>query len=296
MKLKSFGALLIIMIMQSQTLGQVNRMLYSRDNLIAWCVVPFDSKNRNADQRAQMLKQLGINKLAYDWREKHVPYFDDELNALKKNNITLQSFWYYSGPNPENDKNFAKIIEVLKKHNVKTQIWTMITGIKELDSMSQEEKIKAVAKPVKYIADKAAEIGCKVGLYNHGGWFGEPENQLSIINYLNLPNVGIVYNFSHSEEQIHRFPDFFPKILPHLYAINLTGLRGGPPAHVLPVGKGNIEFKMMKIIEESSYSGPIGIINEDFAHDAKDGLKINMDGLKIYLEQNSNTKALDTYK
>src|SRR5687768_794449 len=114
MKLKSFGVLLIIMIMQSQTLAQGNRMLYSRDNLIAWCVVPFDSKNRNAEQRAQMLKQLGINKLAYDWREKHVPYFDDELNALKKNNIALQSFWYYSGPNPENDKNFAKIIEVLK--------------------------------------------------------------------------------------------------------------------------------------------------------------------------------------
>jgi sugar phosphate isomerase/epimerase len=273
-----------------------SKNLYSKDNLIAWCIVPFDSKNRTPEQRARMLNNLGINKLAYDWREKHVPTFDDELNALKEHNVTLQSFWYYSGPNPEKDKNFATMIDVLKRHNVKTQIWTMITGITGLDSMSQEKKIAANAKPVKYIAEKAAEIGCSVGLYNHGGWFGEPENQLAIIEYLRMPNIGIVYNFSHSEEQIHRFPEFYPKILPHLYAINLTGLQGGYPAKVVPVGEGNIEYRMMKIIEESDYAGPIGIINEDFAADAEDGLKMNMEGLKKYLRERGNKTALATYK
>jgi sugar phosphate isomerase/epimerase len=271
------------------------KSIYSKDNLIAWCIVPFDSKNRNSEERAQMLNDLGINKLAYDWREKHVPTFDDELNALKKHNINLQSFWYYSGPHPEEDKNFAKMIEVLRRHNVKTQIWTMITGIPGLDSMSQSEKIASVAQPVKIIAEKAAEIGCSVGLYNHGGWFGEPENQLAIIDYLKMPNIGIVYNFSHSEEQIHRFPEFYPKILPHLYAINLTGLQGGYPAKVVPIGDGNIEYRMMKIIEQSDYKGPIGIINEDFAPDAKDGLKLNMEGLKKYLRERGNKSALASY-
>ena len=271
------------------------KKLYAKNNLIAWCIVPFDNKNRSSEERAQMLNKLGINKLAYDWREKHVPSFDDELNALKKHNIKLQSFWYYSGPDPEKDKNFATIIDLLKRHNVKTQIWTMITGIKDLDGMTQHQKIEAVAKPVKYIADKAAEAGSSVGLYNHGGWFGEPENQLAIIEHLKLPNLGLVYNFSHAEEQIHRFPEFYPKILPYLYAINLTGLQGGIPAKVVPVGKGNIEYKMMKIIEHSSYSGPIGIINEDFAPDAEDGLKLNMEGLKKYLIENNNKAALDTY-
>lgn len=260
--------------------------LYVKDNLIAWCIVPFDSKNRTPEERAQMLNDLGINKLAYDWREKHVPTFDAELDALKKHNIKLQSFWYYSGPEPENDKNFATIIDLLKRHNVKTQIWTMITGIKNLDSMTQEQKVAAVSKPVKYIAEKAAEVGSTVGLYNHGGWFGEPENQLAVIDYLKMPNIGMVYNFSHSEEQIHRFPEFYPKILPHLYAINLTGLQGGIPAKVVPIGEGNIEYKMMKIIEQSSYAGPIGIINEDFAPDAKDGLKMNMEGLRKYGKMN----------
>ena len=293
----SFICAAALLLFVANTVAQESKKkeLYAKQNLIAWCIVPFDNKNRTPEERAQMLNNLGINKLAYDWREKHVPSFDDEINALKKHNIKLQSFWYYSGPNPEDDKNFAIIIDLLKRHNIQTQIWTMITGIKELESMSQEEKVAAVSKPVRYIAEKAAESGSSVGLYNHGGWFGEPENQLAIIKHLNLPNLGIVYNFSHSEEQIHRFPDFYPKILPHLYAINLTGLQGGIPAKVVPVGEGNIEFRMMKIIEESSYAGPIGIINEDFAPDAEDGLKLNMEGLKKYLKNNKNKTALATY-
>ncbi|MBL7698878.1 MAG: hypothetical protein JNK79_11995 [Chitinophagaceae bacterium] len=294
--LKIIAALLFTALLFNTANAQSKKgKLYSKDNLIAWCIVPFDNQNRTPEERAQMLNDLGINKLAYDWREKHVPTFDDELNALKKHNITLQSFWYYSGPHPENDKNFATIIDLLKRHKVKTQIWAMITGIEGLDAMTQEQKVEAVSKPVKYIAEKAAETGSSVGLYNHGGWFGEPENQLAIIKHLNLPNIGMVYNFSHSEEQIHRFPEFYPKILPYLYAINLTGLQGGIPAKVVPVGEGNIEFRMMKIIEESSYNGPIGIINEDFAPDAKDGLKLNMEGLKKYLKKNRNSDALATY-
>lgn len=286
-----------VMLIMSTSLNaqKSGKKLYAKDNLIAWCIVPFDNQKRTPEQRAQMLNGLGINKLAYDWRKKDVPTFDDELNALKKHNITLQSFWYYSGPHPENDKNFATIIDLLKRHNVKTQIWTMITGIEGLDSMTQEQKVEAVSKPVRYIAEKAAEAGSSVGLYNHGGWFGEPENELAIIEKLKLSNLGMVYNFSHSEEQIHRFPDFYPKILPHLLAINLTGLQGGIPAKVVPVGQGNIEYKMMKIIEESSYAGPIGIINEDFAPDAEDGLKMNMEGLKKYLKEYKNSAALATY-
>ena len=273
---------LMIILLAMDALSQDKPNLFDKENLIAWCIVPFDDPERTSEQRSQMLNELGINKLAYDWRERHVPFFEDEIKALKKHNIRLQSFWYYSGPDPENDKNFALIIDLLKKHDIKTEIWTMITGIKNLDSMSQQEKIVAVSKPVKYIAEKADAIGCKVGLYNHGGWFGEPENQLAIIDHLKLKNIGMVYNFSHSEYQIHRFPQFFKLILPHLYAINVTGLQGMNPAKVVPIGKGDVEFKMMKIIESSSYSGPIGIINEDFAKDAKDGLLMNLEGLQKY--------------
>ncbi|MCE6988979.1 sugar phosphate isomerase/epimerase [Dyadobacter sp. CY323] len=273
-----------------------SRSIYAKDNLIAWCIVPFDSKNRGPVERAEMLNKLGINKLAYDWREKHIPTFDAELDALKSHKIKLQAFWLYSGPEPETDKNFKIILDVLKRHQVKTQIWCMIGGIKDLDQMSQQEKINAHARAVAYIADKAAEIGCSVGLYNHGGWFGEPENQLEIIKYLNKPNIGIVYNLHHAEEHLETFPRFFPKMLPHLMAFNVAGLIKGNPGKVVPVGQGNAELELMRIVQNSSYNGPVGIINEEFAPDAEDGLRINMDGMQVILKELGDKKALKTYQ
>lgn len=272
------------------------KSILSRENIIAWCIVPFDVKERGPKERAEMLNKLGITMLAYDWREKHVPTFEEEIEQLKKHNIKLQAFWYYSGANPENDKNFATIIAVLKKHHVKTEIWCMVSGIKGLDEMTQEEKVRAVAKPVAYMADKAAEIGCKLGLYNHGGWYGEPENQLQIIDYLKKPNIGIVYNFHHAEEHVEAFPVFFPKLIPHLLALNLSGLKKGNPVKVVPIGQGDAELDMIKIVKNSTYKGPIGIINEDTAPDAEVGLRLNMDGLKEILSKLGDEAALKSYK
>ncbi|CAL1519642.1 TIM barrel protein [Chitinophaga sp. MM2321] len=270
--------------------------IYSRNNLVAWCIVPFDSKNRGPEERAQMLKKLGITKLAYDWREKHIPSFDEELDMLKKYNIKLEGFWFASGPHPEDDKNLQIIIDLLKRHGVKTQLWCMFGGIPAFDNMTQEEKVRAMAKPVAYIAKKLDEIGCKLGLYNHGGWFGEPENQLAVIDYLKMPNIGIVYNLHHAEGDLNSFPVFFPKILPHLLAFNIAGLIKGDPVKVVPVGQGDAEAAIMRMVWKSSYRGPVGIINESFAPDAEVGLQLNIDGLKKVLAEIGDKAALKTYR
>ncbi len=270
--------------------------IYAKDNLVAWCIVPFDTKNRGPVERAEMLNKLGITRLAYDWREKHIPTFDEEIEACRSHHIKLEAFWMYSGPNPEQDQGLQAVLDVLKGKKVKTQIWLMIGGIKGMEQMSQEEKIKAVARPVQYVVERAAALGCTVGLYNHGGWFGEPENQLAVIDYLKKPNLGMVYNFHHAEEHIERFPQFFPKILPHLLALNLAGLRKGNPVKVVPIGDGDAEQGMMEVVKKSGYKGPIGIINEDTAPDAEVGLMLNMNGLQKVLKAMGDQKALKSYE
>ncbi len=271
--------------------------VFAKQNLVAWCIVPFDSVKRGPVARAQMLNNLGITKLAYDWRTEHIPTFDEELQTLKKHNIKLEAFWHWSGyADPSKDKNLAIIFDVLKRNNAKTQLWSSFNGWKDFDQLPQAEKVKVAAVSIAYVADKLAEMGCSLGLYNHGGWFGEPENQLEIIEYLKKPNIGIVFNFSHSETQINRFPQFFPKILPYLYSINLTGLKGDNPAEVVKIGEGTIEEKMMGIILKSSYSGSIGIINENVAPDAADGLKIDMEGIKKVLKKLGDKEGLKSYK
>ncbi len=40
--------------------------LFARSNLVAWCIVPFDSQKRGPEERAAMLERLGLRRLAYD--------------------------------------------------------------------------------------------------------------------------------------------------------------------------------------------------------------------------------------
>ncbi len=61
-----------------------NNTLFSRNNLVAWCTIPYDSKKRNSEERAVMLKELGFTSFAYDWRDKDLPNMETELARLKK--------------------------------------------------------------------------------------------------------------------------------------------------------------------------------------------------------------------
>ena len=258
--------------------------IFEKENLMAWCIVPYDAEKRGPEERAQMLKELGITMLAYDWREEHIPTFDKEWEALKRHGITLQAFWLVSGADPERDCLVEAVFEFLERNGIQTQLWTYIVEGPEFGAMGDEQKVGAIAPAVAYIADRAKRINCQVGLYNHRGWFGEPENQLKIIAQLNRDNVGVVYNFHHGIHHHERFGDFFPLIEPHLMALNLAGIKKSDTSSFYGVGQGNAEYEMIRIVLESGYSGPVGIINHDRNRDAREGLIREINGLDVVLD------------
>src|SRR5215510_14537107 len=93
--------------------------LFADDNLVAWCIVPFDAKKRGPAERVAMLQKLGFKKYAYDWRAEHLPTFDEEVGLLKKAGIELTAVWF-----PANLGDDAKkLLAVIKKHDIKTQLW-----------------------------------------------------------------------------------------------------------------------------------------------------------------------------
>ncbi len=251
--------------------------LFARSNLVAWCIVPFDSMKRGPVERAVMLNRLGIIRMAYDWRNEHVPTFDRELDSLQKHHIRLQGFWLYGNLAPEKDKDLRTILGVLGRRKVKTEIWLCIGGAEEVP---EGKRVDTVARAVRYVAQEAQKIDCKVGLYNHGGWFGEPENQIAIIQQLHLPNVGIVYNFHHGYSQMDRFAELFAKMRPYLYCVNLNGMQTAGPPKVMPIGQGDREQAMIKIVRDSGYRGPLGILGERTDIDMETVLKENIYGLQ----------------
>ena len=257
--------------------------LFEQKNLMAWCIVPFDSKKRGPEERAAMLEKLGFTQFAYDYRAEHIPTFDAEVEALKKHKVELSAWWFPGDLNAE----ARGILDVLKRHKVKAQLW--VTGGGEMPKSAREQKFQVIKEVnrIRPIAEEAAKIGCSVGLYNHGGWFGEPENQLAIIEELKLPNVGIVYNQHHGHDHLDRFPELLKKMLPHLYVLNLNGMMSDGERRgqkILPLGQGELDLKLLKVISESGYQGPIGILGHT-QDDAEQRLQDNLDGLAWLVKQ-----------
>src|SRR5688572_5360372 len=96
--------------------------LFARENLVAWCIVPFDARKRGPEERAAMLERLGFKHFAYDWRAEHIPTFDAEIEALKRHGIALDAFWAAGELNRETQL----ILDTLERHGVKTELWVLL--------------------------------------------------------------------------------------------------------------------------------------------------------------------------
>ena len=231
--------------------------------------MPFDAKKRGPAERAQMLKDLGIRRSAYDWRNEHVAQFEDEILQYKKHGIEFFAFW------GGHDKAYS----LFEKYDLHPQIWRTLGSPTE---GTQDQKVEAVANSMVEIATRTAELGCKLGLYNHGGWGGEPENMVAVCKKLRekgYNHVGIVYNWHHGHGHIEDWAGVLALMKPYLHCLNLNGMNAEAKPKILPLAQGAHELSMLKIVTESGYKGPIGILDHQSQLDSKENLQDNLDGL-----------------
>lgn len=276
------AASVIVLAATPATVAAAEDDIFAPPNLVAWCIVPFDAKKRGPEERAQMLDRLGIKRLAYDWRDEHIPTFDQEVETMQRHGIEITAWWFPGGLNDA----AQKILDCLQRHHVKTQLWLSMGD--PAPQAAQAGKVQAAAAALRPVAEAAAKIGCTVALYNHGGWFGEPENQVAIVEQLKMPNVGIVYNFHHGHGHIARFPELLRKMQPHLLAINLNGMVADGDKvgkKILTLGQGDQELAMLKTIRDSGWRGPVGILDHRPETDSEETLRANLVGLQKLRQQ-----------
>ncbi len=279
-----------------------NNMLFSRNNLVAWCTIPYDSKKRNSEERAVMLKELGFTSFAYDWRDKDLPNMETELATLKKYGIQLKSAWFWVNGGSGNilDPANETILQTLQKTNTQTELWISFPA-SYFEGITEEEKINKGVKTLQCIHDRAAKIGCSLALYNHEDWFGEPENEVKIIKASGLKDVGIIYNFHHGQKQMDDFDNILKVTKPYLKTVNINGMRTNAPQNtegpiIIPVGQGDRELGLLKKLKASGFSGSIGIIGHTEGEDVKVVLQRNLEGLKKLLGEMGEEEALKTYQ
>ncbi|MEN8227292.1 MAG: hypothetical protein ABFS38_03990 [Bacteroidota bacterium] len=269
-----------------------------KDNLTAWCIVPFDAKERNPEERAEMLQRLGIQSIAYDWRDKHIPEFDEEISQLAKHHIEMTFFWWRGGlPGSPETLSETEIMQTqldfFMRNNLELEVWVTCTD-EGMEQQTGDQKSTILAERTDILAGELEKIGCSLSLYNHEGWGGEPVNMVEVLKKVKSKNVGIVYNFHHGHNHLKLMPDAFHMMVPYLTCVNLNGMNENGPK-ILSLGQGEEDVRIMKMIKTSGYSGPIGIIGHISSEDVEVVLKRNIEGLKELLVEIGDIDALISY-
>ena len=252
------------------------------ENIYAWCIVPYDSENRSPEERISMLNDLGIKKYAYDWREKHLVDMAAELKLAKQSDIDVVAVWVWIDDTQDsvgrlNSAN-EKVFDIIEEVDYNGQIWVSFDA-NFFENLPDTLAVQKGAEMIGFLSDRAKSLDCKVALYNHGDWFGEPVNQVKIMKALPDKDLGIIYNFHHAHEQIETFPEIVDTMLPHLWGVNLNGLRKEGPK-ILTIGKGNYEMEMIQLLKEKGYNGDFGILGHVEDADVEVILRANLNGLK----------------
>ncbi len=247
-----------------------NADILKLENQVAWCIVPFDAAKRGPAERALMLKELGIQRCAYDWREEHVPTFEQEILEYQKQGIEFFAFWSVH----------EAAFKLFEKYDLHPQIWQILA---EPPGTTHADKVEAAAQQWLDLAKRTRAMGCKLGVYNHGGWGGEPENMVAVcqrLHELGQDHVGIVYNFHHGHGHIASWDQSFAAMLPYLLCLNLNGMNPNEQPKILGIGHGAHELSMIRTVVASGYDGPIGILDHREQLDARESLIENRDGLE----------------
>ena len=267
------------------------------DNLFAWCIIPYDAKERNTEERIAMLQKLGIESYAIDWRDEHLDILADEIVAARENDIDVEAMWLWvdntNQPDSLNETN-ERVLAAVDSTDIETTFWLGINS-NFFEGLSMEASMDKLKRLIAYLDDRAQALDCKLALYNHGDWFGEPMNMVKVLSQLQDRNVGIVYNFHHAHPQLEDLEANIKAMLPYLVAVNLNGMNPDGPK-ILPIGKGSEEKQMIEKVLNAGFTGPFGILGHVEDRDVELVLQENLDGLKDlgFVANDLDTKNIET--
>lgn len=281
---KLFICISILLLVSCKVMKNNNsskKSLFEKSNLIPWSIVGFDVKERTPKQRLEMLERLGYSQYAYGYRSKHIASMKQEWQLAKEKGIEIKAVWLYINLNKDKVGSLKPESEVvfknLKELGLKTQIWVGFQPT-YFDKLSDEESLKQSVAMIEYLSKKAKKMGCKIALYNHGGWYGKPENQLRIIKALPKQDLGVVFNFHHAHDSLDKYSKNIKILFPYLWSVSLNGMKAEGPK-IITIGKGNLEKQLIQQLIDLNYRGTFNILGHVKGGDPEIILQNNYNGL-----------------
>ncbi|EDP95873.1 TIM barrel protein [Kordia algicida OT-1] len=261
---------------------KTDKQLIEVEEVSPWCILGFDAADRTPEQRISLLKELGLKKYGFNKGKGDFSKMKEEFQLAEQNNIEITSVFLWLNAKRDSIGKLSpanqELLQNLSEVKQKPVVWVSFSD-NFFENLTEEASIKRATEMINFVKTKVDKMGCKLALYNHHGWFGNPYNQLKILEKLNDPSITMVYNFHHAHEYVDQFQNIVKKIKPHLSFVNLNGIKKEGP-QILAIGKGDHEFEMVKMLIDEGYNGPWGILGHIKTEDVKIVLERNIEGLK----------------
>jgi sugar phosphate isomerase/epimerase len=209
--------------------------------------------------KAALLKELGYNGVG--WRTG--ARAGDMIAALDKHGLRMVSTYVgckVDADNPTFDERLIAEIEAYKRH--KTIIWLNVARGKNAND-------EIAVRLINEVADLVDKAGLKLVLYPHVGCYVETvEDALRLAKKVNRPNVGMSFNLCHflKTDDEKNLKSALKKAAPHLMLVSINGADSGNTKAmswdrlIQPLGDGSYNnSKLLKILDEIGYTGPIGL-------------------------------------
>ena len=275
--------ILAFLLIPIQGCEQTENQFIKINEVSAWCIIGFDSLDRTPEERMDLLNEMGLKKYGFNRGKAEYGKLKHEFKLAKENDIEITSVFLWLNANKDSigqlSESNEELLGYLEDTEQKPAIWVSFNN-NFFENLDAESALEVAVNMIKYTKSRADELGCKLALYNHTGWFGNPLNQINIIKKINKEDISIVYNFHHSHDGVDEFIENVKIIKPYLSYVNLNGVKKGGPK-ILDLGKGDYEYEMINALRKEGYDGPWGILGHIKTEDVKVVLERNLEGLEL---------------
>ena len=242
-----------------------------------------------AEEKAELLKELGYDGIC--WR----PHEQDQamLAALDEHGLSMSATYvvlHYQEGACQVPQQVVEHIERLAGRE--TIIWLTIRGEEE----AQSDPI--VVEAINQVADLAKESGLKVSLYPHIRFYTDTVAKcFDLVKQVDRDDVGISFNLCHylAQSDHDQLEETIRTIAPKLMVVQINGAKQGTPGEtsvlefIQPLGEGGFDvWRVMRVLQEIGYQGPIGLQCYAIDEPAEVHLKKSMDAWQAYLDRSSN--------
>ncbi len=252
------------------------------EEIVPWCIIGFDTEERTPSERIDMLQNLGIKKYGYNRGKADFTSMKEEFQLADEKGMEITSIFLWLNPKRDSLEKLSPanqdLLHNLRDSPHKPAIWVSFSEsyFKDLD---QQQSINLSIEYLTYIKKEAEKLGLPMAIYNHNGWFGNPHNQLAILEQMGQSDITMVYNFHHAQEYVNDFSDIAKQITPHLSFVNLNGVKKEGP-QIITLGEGEHELDMITKLVDAGYKGEWGILGHIKTEDVEVVLKRNLAGLQ----------------